>query len=34
MIPDLLEANDVHVGPEVHFEIMTRRFEIAQAAGH
>ena len=33
IIPELLEANDVHIGPEVPFEVMTRRFEITQAAG-
>lgn len=30
MIPELLEANGEAVGAEVPFEILTRRFEMAQ----
>jgi hypothetical protein len=30
MIPELLEANGEPVGAEVPFEVLTRRFEIAQ----
>ena len=33
IIPELLEANGVQIDQEVPFEIMTRRFEIAQSAG-
>jgi len=33
IIPELLEANGVRIGQEVPFEIMTRRFEVAQTAG-
>jgi predicted RNase H-like HicB family nuclease len=33
LIPELLEANGVHVDQQVPFEVMTRRFEIAQSAG-
>ena len=32
IIPELLEANDVQIGQEVPFEVMTRRFEIIQSA--
>ena len=32
IIPELLEANGVQIDQEVPFEIMTRRFEIAQSA--
>ena len=30
IVPELLEANGVKVGDEVPFELMTRRFELAQ----
>ena len=33
IIPELLEANGVRIDREVPFELMTRRFEIAQTAG-
>ncbi len=33
IIPELLEANGVRIDHEVPFEVMTRRFEIAQSAG-
>ena len=33
IIPELLEANGVEVDQEVPFEVMTRRFEIAQSVG-
>jgi predicted RNase H-like HicB family nuclease len=33
LIPELLEANGIPIDQEVTFEVMTRRFEIAQAAG-
>lgn len=33
IIPELLEANGVRIDQEVPFEVMTRRFEIAQRAG-
>ena len=33
IIPELLEANGVRIDQEVPFEVMTRRFEIAQSAG-
>ena len=32
IIPELLEANGVRTDQEVTFEVMTRRFEIAQRA--
>ena len=32
MVPELLEANGVEMGAEVPFELLTRRFEIAQSA--
>jgi len=32
IIPELLEANGVRVNQEVPFEVITRRFEIAQSA--
>jgi hypothetical protein len=32
IIPELLEANGIRVDHEVPFEILTRRFEIAQSA--
>jgi len=32
IIPELLEANGIKFDQEVPFEIMTRRFEIAQNA--
>jgi hypothetical protein len=31
LIPELLDANGITVDSEVPFEILTRRFEIAQA---
>ena len=31
LIPELLEANSITTGSEVPFEILTRRFEFAQA---
>ena len=31
IIPELLEANGVRINQEVPFEVMTRRFEIAQS---
>ena len=31
IIPELLEANGVRIDQEVPFEVMTRRFEIAQS---
>jgi hypothetical protein len=31
IVPELLEANGVKTDQEVPFEVMTRRFEIAQA---
>ena len=31
LVPELLEANGMAVNHEVPFEVMTRRFEIAQA---
>jgi hypothetical protein len=34
MIPELLDANGVPGEYEVPFEILTRRFEIAQRSGH
>jgi predicted RNase H-like HicB family nuclease len=33
IISELLEANGVRIDQEVPFEVMTRRFEIAQTAG-
>jgi predicted RNase H-like HicB family nuclease len=33
IIPELLEANGIQTDQEVPFEVMTRRFEIAQTAG-
>jgi hypothetical protein len=30
IVPELLEANGVKMGEEVPFELMTRRFEVAQ----
>jgi predicted RNase H-like HicB family nuclease len=33
MLPELLEANGIQIGQEVPFEILTRRFEIAQSVG-
>jgi hypothetical protein len=33
IIPELLQANGVKIDQEVPFEIITRRFEVAQAAG-
>ena len=33
IIPELLEANGIRIDQEVPFEVMTRRFEIAQSAG-
>ena len=33
IIPELLEANGVRIDQEVPFEVLTRRFEIAQTAG-
>ncbi|MEA3240770.1 MAG: DUF1902 domain-containing protein [Pseudomonadota bacterium] len=30
LIPELLEANKITIGSEVPFEILTRRFELAQ----
>ncbi len=33
IIPELLEANGVRIDQEVSFEVITRRFEIAQSAG-
>jgi len=33
IIPELLEANGVQINQEVPFEVITRRFEIAQSAG-
>ena len=33
VIPELLEANGVKVNQEVPFEVMTRRFELAQPTG-
>jgi hypothetical protein len=34
MIPELLMANNTPFGDEVPFEIITRRFELAQRAEH
>ena len=33
MIPELLQANGVATDQDVPFEIITRRFEVAQGAG-
>jgi hypothetical protein len=33
IIPELLEANGIRIDQEVPFEVMARRFEIAQSAG-
>jgi predicted RNase H-like HicB family nuclease len=33
IIPELLEANGVKIDEEVSFEVITRRFEVAQSAG-
>ncbi len=33
IIPELLKANGLRTDREVPFEVMTRRFEIAQSAG-
>ena len=33
IIPELLEANGVRIDQEASFEVITRRFEIAQSAG-
>lgn len=30
IIPELLEANNIHTDPEVSFEVITRRFELAR----
>lgn len=32
IVPELLEANGVKIGQGVPFEVITRRFEIAQSA--
>jgi len=32
IVPELLEANGIKLGREVAFEVLTRRFEIAQSA--
>ena len=32
IIPELLKANGLRIDQEVPFEVMTRRFEIAQSA--
>ena len=32
IIPELLKANGLQIGRDVPFEVMTRRFEIAQSA--
>ena len=32
LIPELLEANGIDAGPDVPFELLTRRFEVAHAA--
>jgi len=32
IVPELLEANGFEMGAEVPFELLTRRFEIAQSA--
>ena len=33
IVPELLEANGLKLGEKVPFELMTRRFEVAQSAG-
>jgi predicted RNase H-like HicB family nuclease len=33
MVPELLEANGVPLGAEVPYELLARRFSVAQAAG-
>ena len=33
IVPELLEFNGLKTGEEVPFELMTRRFELAQSAG-
>jgi len=33
IVPELLEVNGLKTGEEVPFELMTRRFELAQSAG-
>jgi predicted RNase H-like HicB family nuclease len=33
IIPELLEANGIRFDQQVPFEIMTRRFEVAQSTG-
>jgi len=32
IVPELLEANGIETGEDVPFEVITRRFEIAQSA--
>lgn len=32
MVPELLEANGIATAPEVPFELLARRFQVAQAA--
>lgn len=32
IVPELLEANGLRTGGEVPFEVITRRFELAQSA--
>jgi len=34
MIPELLDANDIHKDYEIPFEILTRRFETALLESH
>jgi len=33
VVPELLQANGLELGEEVPFEILTRRFEVAQSSG-
>jgi hypothetical protein len=33
VVPELLQANGLELGEEVPFEILTRRFEVAQPSG-
>ena len=33
IVPELLDANGLELGKEVPFELITRRFEVAQLAG-
>lgn len=33
IVPELLQANGLELGEEVPFEVLTRRFEVAQSAG-